>query len=89
MYFDAHATQLELGLRSDVWLAFTYLHVWDKVFLNKERVFVQALNERALLFECTVFFRHVSPFIHVSQRFQLIQRREKRSVAVNQRMTPV
>ena len=89
MYFDAHATQLELGFRPDVWRAFTYLHVWDKAFLNKERVFVQALNERALLFECTVFFRHVSPFIHVSQRFQLIQRREKRSAAVNQRMTPV
>ena len=38
MYFDAHASQLELGFRSDVWRAFTYLHVWDKAFLDKKRV---------------------------------------------------
>ena len=59
VYFDAHATQLELSFRSDVWRAFTYLHFWDKAFLDKKRVFVQALNINALLFECTVFFRHV------------------------------
>ena len=40
VYFDAHATQLELSFRSDVWRAFTYLHVWDKAFLDKKRVFV-------------------------------------------------
>ena len=40
IYFEAHATQLELGFRSDVWRAFTYLHVWDKAFLDKKRVFV-------------------------------------------------
>ena len=89
VYFDAHATQLELSFRSDVWRAFTYLHVWDKAFLDKKRNFVEALNIRALLFECTVFFRHVSLFIHVSQRFQLTRRREKSHLAINQRMTPV
>ena len=40
VYFDAHATQLELSFRTDVWRAFTYLHVWDKAFLDKKRVFV-------------------------------------------------
>ena len=40
VYFDAHATQLELSFRSDVWRAFTYLHVWDKAFLDKKRVSV-------------------------------------------------
>ena len=36
VYFDAHATQLELSFRSDVWRAFTYLHFWDKAFLDKK-----------------------------------------------------
>ena len=36
-----------------------------------------------------MFFRHVSLFIHVSQRFQLTQRKGKSHVATTQRMSPV